>query len=123
MLGIEERIKQEVSELETLIENQIENIDLSDELDTAVSNAMENFDWSEAENNIDWSSVFYNNDIPSKDDVAEDLEELKEEFEELKQSKEIDYTDTEFENLVNRAVENYLKDVTFTLSFNKSDNK
>jgi hypothetical protein len=123
MLGIEERIKQEISELETLIENRIENIDLSDELDTAVSDAMENFDWSEVENNIDWSSVCYNNDIASKDDIAEGLEELKEEFEELKQNKEIDYTDTQFENLVNRAVENYLKDVTFTLSFNKSDNK
>lgn len=126
MLGIEERIAQEVAELETALDAKYQ------ELDSKIDDIEENeIDWSDAENNIDWSSVFYNNEIINKDEVREEAEDVFNELfddkfdEKYADEKEpaVDINSTEFENLVNRAVENYLKDATFTLSFNKSDNK
>lgn len=128
MLGIEERIAQEVAELETLIESKVNDLDYSSEIETAVQSALEDFDWSEAENHIDWSSVFYNAEIINRDEVREEAEDvlndvLDDKLDEFKSDNKIDVNSDEFKTLVNLAVSNYLKDANFTLKFNTTESK
>lgn len=126
MLGVEERITQEVAEFEMALEAKYK------ELDSKIDDIEENeIDWSDAENNIDWSSVFYNNEIINRDEVREEAEDVFNELfddkfdEKYADEKEpsIDINSDEFKTLVNLAVSNYLKDANFTLKFNVTEQK